>query len=155
MAKHVISIKPIRINAPAELVWKVLTDFSAYPDWNPFSVKAHSTLVLGEPVNLYIARGRSEKLMRQSFVLEILEPPRKIAWRLPKMGHKLLFNAYREQTINPSSETSCTYSTSDTFAGLIAGKIYKAQGQWVEKNFNKMAQALKLRCESEFADSKQ
>ncbi|MFT7528927.1 MAG: hypothetical protein ACI9LY_004095, partial [Arenicella sp.] len=64
----------------------------------------------------------------------------------------LLFNAYREQTIVATSETSCAYSTSDTFAGLVAGKIYKAQGKWVEKNFVKMAEALKLRCEKIAAD---
>ena len=26
----------IEINAPAEKIWKVLTDFAAYPEWNPF-----------------------------------------------------------------------------------------------------------------------
>jgi len=152
MAKHTISIQAVKINAPAELVWRVLTDFSAYPDWNPFPVKAESTLQLGEPVVLYIPQGRRGKLMKQTFILEICQAPNKIAWRLPKMGHKLLFNAYRVQTIDAISETSCRYSTSDTFAGLIAGKIYKAQGKWVEKNFIKMAEALKLRCEKMAAD---
>ncbi|MFT5607153.1 MAG: hypothetical protein ACI9LY_001971 [Arenicella sp.] len=152
MAKHTISIAAVNINAPSELVWQVLTDFSAYPDWNPFPVKAESTLVLGEPIVLTIPQGRSGKLMKQTFVLEVCQAPNKIAWRLPKIGHKLLFNAYREQTIVATSETSCAYSTSDTFAGLVAGKIYKAQGKWVEKNFVKMAEALKLRCEKIAAD---
>jgi uncharacterized protein YndB with AHSA1/START domain len=26
----------IDIAAPAERVWRILTDFDAYPDWNPF-----------------------------------------------------------------------------------------------------------------------
>ena len=152
MAKHVITIDPVEINAPAELVWQVLTDFSAYPDWNPFTVKAESSLVIGEPVVLYIPQGRSGKLSTQTFVLEICQAPNIIAWRLPKMGHKLLFNAYREQTINSTSATSCTYCTSDTFAGLIAGKIHKSQGAWVQKSFIKMADALKLRCEKMAAE---
>lgn len=148
MAKHTISIEPVSINAPAELVWQVLTNLSSYPDWNPFPVKAESSLKLGEPVVLHIPQGRAGKLMRQKFILEIFDAPKKIAWRLPKMGHKLIFSAYREQTITALNETSCTYTTSDTFAGLIAGKIYKSQGKWVEKNFIKMAEALKIRSEN-------
>lgn len=147
MAKHIISIDPVTIQAPADLVWGVLTDFSAYPDWNPFTVKAESSLQLGESVVLYIPQGRSGKLNTQTFVLEVFDAPNKIAWRLPKLGHKWLFNAYREQTINATSASSCTYATSDAFAGLMAGKIHKAQGAWVEKSFHKLAAALKLRCE--------
>jgi Polyketide cyclase / dehydrase and lipid transport len=26
----------IEINAPGESVWRALTDFAAYPEWNPF-----------------------------------------------------------------------------------------------------------------------
>jgi uncharacterized protein YndB with AHSA1/START domain len=26
----------IEINAPAERVWELLTDFASYPQWNPF-----------------------------------------------------------------------------------------------------------------------
>jgi uncharacterized protein YndB with AHSA1/START domain len=26
----------IEINSPAEKVWRVLTDFATYPEWNPF-----------------------------------------------------------------------------------------------------------------------
>lgn len=33
------------VEASAERVWEVLTDFAAYPQWNPFIVKA-----AGEPV---------------------------------------------------------------------------------------------------------
>ena len=102
---------------------------------------------------LYIPQGRKGKLMQQKFVLEVFDAPKKIAWRLPKMGHKLLFNAYREQTITALSETTCTYTTSDTFAGLIAGKIYKTQGKWVEKNFITMAKTLKFRCEKMVTES--
>ncbi|HLM54824.1 MAG TPA: SRPBCC domain-containing protein [Pyrinomonadaceae bacterium] len=34
----------IEIGAPPEVVWRVLTDFKAFPDWNPFV-----TSVSGEP----------------------------------------------------------------------------------------------------------
>ena len=35
----------VEVQASAERVWEVLTDFATYPQWNPFIVKAS-----GEPV---------------------------------------------------------------------------------------------------------
>ena len=150
MSTHTISIKPIKINAPAEVVWRVLTDFERYPDWNPFTVRAKSTLRIGEPVILYIPRGKS--MMKQTFVLEVFDPPNEIAWRLPKMLHTEVFNAYRTQKITPMDTGACTYQTSDTFDGWIAGKLFKSQSDWVRKNFGKLASALKERSEAQFAD---
>ncbi len=150
MATHTISLDPVQINAPAETVWQVLTDFESYPDWNPFTVRAESSLEVGEPVVLHIPRGKS--MMKQSFILEVFDPPREIAWRLPKMIHKAFFNAYRVQKVVPINEKSCTYETSDTFDGWIAGKLYRAQSDWVQNNFRKLAAALKERSESQNQD---
>ena len=106
---------------------------------------------VGEPVDLYIPRG--EKLMKQSFVLEVFDPPHEVAWRLPKMLHKAVFNAYRTQKVVPVDEDRCTYQTADTFDGWIAGKLYSSQGNWVRRNFGKLATALKERAEAQHADS--
>jgi hypothetical protein len=140
------------INAPAETVWQVLTDLERYPEWNPFTVRAVSTLEIGSTVDLYIPRG--EKMMKQSFVLEVFDPPSEVAWRLPKMLHKSVFNAYRTQKIVPLDDERCTYQTSDTFDGWIAGKLHSSQSGWVLRNFNKLADALKERSEALYANER-
>ncbi len=150
MSTHTISIEPVLISAPAQTVWQVLTDFDSYPDWNPFTVRAESTLEIGSAVDLYIPRG--QKMMKQSFVLEVFDPPNEIAWRLPKMLHKAIFNAYRTQKVVPVDNESCTYTTADTFDGWIAAKLYRSQSDWVLKNFNKLADALKRRSEALYGD---
>ncbi|MDH3336214.1 MAG: SRPBCC domain-containing protein [Gammaproteobacteria bacterium] len=149
MSTHTITLQPVVINAPADIVWDILTDLDGYPEWNPFTVRAESTLEIGSGVDLYIPRG--DKLMKQSFVLEIFNPPREVAWRLPKMLHKSVFNAYRTQKVTPIDDHRCSYQTSDTFDGWIAGKLYRSQGGWVLKNFNRLAEALKQRSEARFS----
>lgn len=152
MPTHTITLQPVVIDAPADTVWKVLTDLERYPEWNPFTVRAESSLEIGSNVDLYIRRG--EKLMKQSFVLEVFDPPREIAWRLPKMLHKSVFNAYRTQKVVPIDERRCSYQTSDTFAGWIAGTLWRREGGWVLKSFDRLAASLKQHAESSCAGAK-
>ena len=147
MPSHVVRIEPVQINAPIELVWRVLTDFSAYPEWNPFTVAIDSNLQVGDDLVLHIQQGR-DKIVKRRFRLETIEPPHLIEWSLPKLGHRALLRAWRTQRLESLNADACTYETSDTFQGLFAGKIHKLQGAWVEKNFVRVAQALKDKCEA-------
>jgi hypothetical protein len=40
------------IEAPASVVWGILVDMESYGEWNPFCIKADSTLEMGAPVNM-------------------------------------------------------------------------------------------------------
>ena len=146
-----ISIEPVAIDASPEVVWSVLTDLPRYPDWNPFTVRVESTLEVGDPVVLHIRRGKN--IMKQTFVLETFDRPREIAWRLPKILHPKVFNAFRTQIIEPVDDRSCRYITRDTFRGWIAGKLYRGQKDWVERNFQRLAAALKATAEAKAAQS--
>ena len=42
------------IDAPASLVWEVLTDFPRYAEWNPFVIACRSTLKPGETIDLRV-----------------------------------------------------------------------------------------------------
>jgi len=74
----------IEIDAPAERVWQVLTDFRRYPEWNPFMPR-----VAGEPAG----RAELEVFVRpdgtRGFSLRprivTFRPPRELKWlaRLP------------------------------------------------------------------------
>src|SRR4051812_34036771 len=45
-----VASDPVEIEAPAAIVWQVLTDMPRYGEWNPFCVGARSTLEMGAPV---------------------------------------------------------------------------------------------------------
>lgn len=38
----------VTIDAPAERVWELLTDFGSLPDWNPFMQRASGEVAVGE-----------------------------------------------------------------------------------------------------------
>ena len=44
----------IEINASAERVWSLLTDFPAYPQWNPFIPSIEGKAVVGQPPTVFI-----------------------------------------------------------------------------------------------------
>jgi hypothetical protein len=42
----------IDINAPPETVWRILTDFNRYPDWNPFIRSVSGNIEEGKRINV-------------------------------------------------------------------------------------------------------
>ena len=46
----------VEIDAPAAFVWDVLVDYRRYPEWNPYTVAADSSLELGARIDLTLVR---------------------------------------------------------------------------------------------------
>ena len=53
---HVITSVTVEIDAPAGFVWDVLVDYRRYPEWNPYTVAADSSLELGARIDLTLVR---------------------------------------------------------------------------------------------------
>jgi hypothetical protein len=41
--------------APRAALWSVLTDFAAYPEWNPLVLEARGSGAAGEPIDILVA----------------------------------------------------------------------------------------------------
>lgn len=66
--------RTLEINAPAEVVWEVLSDFPKYGEWNPFVIECTSTLKPGEAMDMRV------KLMAL--------PQRQVEWMLEHVPGK-------------------------------------------------------------------
>jgi hypothetical protein len=57
----------VEIAAPPDAVWRALTDFAAYQDWNPFLVRVTGRPAVGEKLTLDIAPpGMRRMTMRET-----------------------------------------------------------------------------------------
>jgi len=132
----------VTINAPAEQVWDVLTDVDAYPEWNPFFVKAKGKLVVGNALDLTMQPvGKSA----QSFSPKVLEVEhmRKLVWR-GRLGVPGLFDGTHQFTIERVGDNAVKFTQHEDFSGIFVPFV---GFEPYRQGWEKMNAALKQRAE--------
>ena len=70
----------VEIDAPAERVWEVLTDFRRYPEWNPFMPRVAGEAARRAELDVLVTpEGRRALRLRPRIVT--FRPPREMRWR--------------------------------------------------------------------------
>ena len=146
MTSYTIRSDPVTIDAPVETVWRVLTDFDRYVEWNPFTPYVDAELAMGARVDMRVAMGPFR--LKQTEIVCALEPPSRLAWRTT-VGARWLLQAVREQRIESLGDDTCRYATSDAFRGVLMPLVILLTGGFVRRGFNAVAVALKRRAEAE------
>jgi len=141
----------VEIDAPASVVWEVLTDLDNYPSWNPFCIAVESTLEIGAPVNMTLVdySGVTETFPHTEYVCAVI-PERLLSWE-QRPTEVSAQAARRDQVIEPIDETRCRYYSTDAFLGEEAHQIMADSGVWVKRAFDDTAVALKERSETLYA----
>lgn len=150
-AENIITSIKVEIDAPASVVWDVLVDLARYPEWNPFTVRAESTLTLGDPVHLYLpnpAVGGEDIHVLEHLV--VFAPHQLLAWeQRPTASSNVA--ARRDQYVGTLGAERSSYQTTDIFLGVDEDQITKDFGPWVQQGFDALALAVKSRAEALFA----
>lgn len=131
------------IDAPPTAVWAVLTDFAAYPAWNPFITEASGTLAVGEILTLHMVPGEGKP---QTFTPEVraVRENAELAW-LGALRWSWLFNAEHRFTLSDvGGATRLVHS--EVFRGLLVPLLRMTIDQ-AERDFRTMNAALKERVE--------
>ena len=146
-----VSSEKITIEAPAELVWSVITDFEHYHLWNAFCPEVTGKLELGAPLAMRVDLGNG--LQDQVEYISHIQAPNKIVWSMEnKPGDPI--HADRSQIVEAIDDRRCTYISIDEFAGDMVPQMMEAMAEVVERGFEKCAEGLKARAEALYLESR-
>lgn len=137
----------VQLAAPVHRVWTVLTDFAAYGEWNPLCHSISVDPVVGGAVAMQVQDESLGRLATLDYVLSALERDRLLAWTgfFPNLG----LVARRDQYVQALDGERTLYWTIDVYGGSGASELAAQNGAWVRDSFNRMADALRRRVETQ------
>ncbi len=150
--RHEISTE-IEIDAPADRVWQVLTDFASYPDWNPFVTQITGTLATGERLTVRLQPPGGRGMTFSPRVVE-LEPSKVFAW-LGNLGIRGIFDGAHRFELVPLDGDRTRLVQSEQFSGLLVRLLKKTLDTSTRDGFVAMNEAVKRRVEGERAQAAQ
>ena len=133
----------IEIEAPADRVWQELTDFAAFPDWNPFIESVEGDLSAGARLKVNL------KGMSFNPTLLKVEADRELRW-LGRLMAPGLFDGEHHFIIENNSEGGVRFIQGESFTGVLVPLmallgIFRSTA----RSFDEMNRALKDRAEAQ------
>lgn len=138
----------ITIQAPAHVVWNVLTNFDLYPQWNPFILSFDGIPAKGSRFSVTIQQPGSKAMTFKPLCLEF-EENRLFRW-LGHLGIKGIFDGEHSFELVSVSEYSTRFIHSETFSGILVPLLWKQLNTKTRQGFTLMNEALKSRAENQF-----
>jgi hypothetical protein len=126
-------------------VWDILTDTSAYPNWNPFIRRLEGSLTPGARLSARISPPDGTAMTFRPTVLAA-EPGHELRW----LGHLIipgLFDGEHRFAIEPLEGGRVRFVQEEQFRGLLVPLFAKRLATPTRAGFAAMNQALKARAE--------
>jgi hypothetical protein len=135
----------LEIDAPADVVWQVITDLPRYGEWNPFVVACRSTLVVGETIEMRVRIFSGLAQPQRETVLEHL-PLERLCYGLP--GGRLGALASRRcHELRAAGAGRTRYQSRFELSGFLSPVVRALLGARLERGFGAMTAALRRRAE--------
>ena len=135
----------IEIDAPAERVWAILTDFARFPEWNPTIRRARGELRPGARLEVHQQppgyRGRTSRP-----AVVGLEPGCEFRW-LGQVGPQALFSGEHIFAVEPLAGGRVRFVQREEFRGLLVPILWRTLNTRTRSGFEAMNRALKARAE--------
>lgn len=138
----------IEIEASAERVWRILTDFAKFSEWNPFIRQMSGEPKTGARLQVRLEPPGGRAVTFKPKLLNV-ELNRELRW-LGRLWIPGLFDGEHSLTIEPLDEKRVRFIQREKFTGLLVPFMAKSLDRDARRGFEEMNRALKERSEQAF-----
>ena len=135
----------IEIDAPPKDVWKTLTDFESYGEWNPFMTQVSGNAKKGAPIKVTIALPFKQS-MDFNLTIDSIKSRSEMVWVGRTLEPRILDGEHYFWLESISGKRT-RFTQGEKFSGLLLYLSWPWLKGSVTANFNKMNEALKNRVE--------
>lgn len=139
MAKEIKT--EILINATAEKVWSILTNFENYPNWNPFIKSIKGDVKVGNKITARIEPPEAKGMTFKPKILT-LETNKELSW-LGRLLFAGLFDGEHKFELIDNRNGTTTFKQSEKFKGILVPFFKKQLDNNTKKGFEEMNRKLK------------
>ena len=134
----------VTIDVPEEVVWRVVTDVDAYPEWNTFTVGCRTTWEVGTPIVMKV-RLLPRLTIRQRETVRAHEDGRLIEYGIDlPMG---LLRSSRRHVLTPVGAGTTRYDSEFVLEGRLAPLVDRLLGARLRQGFDDMTAGIARRAE--------
>ena len=131
------------IDAPVERVWQVLTDFEAFPQWNPFIRRIRGAPVEGSRLEVFLGASGTRGMKFRPKVLTVV-PNRELRW-LGRLGLPGLFDGEHIFELEAIGPGRTKFVQRERFRGIFLPFLRRSLDRDARRGFEEMNQALRER----------
>ena len=137
----------VEIDATPEVVWRVLTDFDQYEQWNPLAVRCKTSLVPGDPIDMW-ARLTPGPLRHQREWVRTHTPGQEFSYTMKPVPLGAL-RSLRTQSLRLLEGDRTRYTAHFEIRGWLAPMVQLLLGRSLRRGFDGVAAGLKARAEDQ------
>lgn len=137
----------IIINSTPEKIWAVLTDFTNYPNWNPFITSLTGNFEVGKKIMVRIEPPEA-KVNTFKPTVTAYEPKKKLSW-LGVFLMRGIFDGEHKFELTDNGNGTTTLVQSEHFIGILVPLFKKMLNNNTRRGFEAMNKKLKEQVEKQ------
>ncbi len=131
----------IQINSSPEILWKVITDFKNYYQWNPILQKIKGEPLIGNQLEIHLTTVGGKKRIYHRTVIKI-SPNHELRWK-GSFIFSQIFSGERIFLIERLGENKANFVNKEIFSGIGVMFTPQKMEDDILASFKKMNEALK------------
>ncbi len=137
------------IRAPLETVWRILTDFPAYLEWNPHIRRVRGHPAQGARIAIESRPPGGHVIVMRPLIVT-WDPPHELRWRGTFMAGRL-FTGEHGFRLEEAGASRVLFVQDETFSGLLVPLYALLRLARTRLGFEQVNEALRARAESALA----